>query len=110
MTSFCGCAANRTDAADRQLGVGNVRQMTEYGGNRLSRVLFQELRRLGYEEGRNLTIERYTLEGRVEALGSVIDQIAASRPDLIYMDHPLFAKRFIEAGVIGPHWVVRCEC
>jgi putative ABC transport system substrate-binding protein len=81
------------------LGANNVRQMTEHGGNRLSRALFQELRRLGYEEGRNLTVERYALEGRLDALGSFIDQIAASRPDLIYMANPTFAKRFLEAGV-----------
>ena len=81
------------------LTANNVSQQTEHGGNRLSRALFQELRRLGYEEGRNLTVERYALEGRLEALGSIIEQIAASRPDLIYMSNPTFAKRFIEAGV-----------
>jgi putative ABC transport system substrate-binding protein len=81
------------------LTMNTVNQQTEHGGNRLSRALFQELRRLGYEEGRNLTVERYALEGRVEALGSVIHQIAASRPDLIYMANPTFAKRFVEAGV-----------
>lgn len=81
------------------LTANTVRQLMENGGNKLTRALFQELRRLGYEEGRNLIIERYALEGRIEALGSVIEQIAASRPDMIAMANPLFAKRFVEAGV-----------
>src|SRR3712207_1733710 len=81
------------------LTANNIRQQTEDGGNRLTRALFQELRRLGYEEGRNLTVERYALEGRVDALDEKINQIAASRPDLIYMASPLFARRFVEGGV-----------
>jgi putative ABC transport system substrate-binding protein len=79
--------------------LNTVQQQMENGGNKLTRALFQELRRLGYEEGRNLTVERYALEGRIEALHATIHQIAASQPDLIYMANPTFAKRFVEAGV-----------
>lgn len=43
-----------------------VAEMTENSSLRYYRAFFEELRRLGYVEGRNVFIERYSGEGRVE--------------------------------------------
>src|SRR5262249_11429938 len=51
-------------------------------GSQPRRILFEELRRLGYEEGRNLTIERYTGGGQPENYKRLAAEIVASRPDL----------------------------
>lgn len=44
---------------------------------------FLEIRRLGYVEGKNLVIERYSGEGRAETYPKLARDVAASNPDLI---------------------------
>jgi len=58
--------------------------MSEHGGLSYWQALFQELRRLGYEEGRNLKIERYSERGQEEISPALAKQIVASQPDLIF--------------------------
>src|SRR5262245_15343903 len=43
-----------------------VAELTERSSNRFWRELFLEIRRLGYVEGNNLVIERYSAEGHAE--------------------------------------------
>jgi hypothetical protein len=43
-----------------------VNEMNEASGHRFYPPLFEELKRLGYIEGRNLVVERYSGEGRPE--------------------------------------------
>jgi putative ABC transport system substrate-binding protein len=57
--------------------------LTETGGGTAWRAFFQELRRLGYVEGQNLIIERYSAEGHHERYGDIARQIVTSNPDLI---------------------------
>src|SRR5262245_42172607 len=57
--------------------------MSERGAS-FWQVLFQELRRLGYEEGRNLKVERYSAEGREEIYPQLAKQVVATQPDLIF--------------------------
>ena len=57
--------------------------LTETGGGTAWRAFFQELRRLGYVEGQNLTIERYSAEGRHERYADIARDIVNSNPDLI---------------------------
>ena len=57
--------------------------LTETGGGTAWRAFFQELRRLGYTEGQNLTIERYSAEGHHERYASIARDIVNSKPDLI---------------------------
>src|SRR3954453_23305801 len=57
--------------------------LTETGGGTAWRAFFQELRRLGYIEGQNLAIERYSAEGRHERYADMAREIVASKPDLI---------------------------
>ena len=60
-----------------------VSALTEHSGGAWWRALFVELRRLGYEEGRNLTVERYTGAGQRETYSRLASQIEATRPDLV---------------------------
>jgi putative tryptophan/tyrosine transport system substrate-binding protein len=60
-----------------------VRDMTENSSLRYYHAFFEELRRLGYVEGRNVLIERYSGEGRVENYGSLVHDVVSRNFDLI---------------------------
>jgi putative ABC transport system substrate-binding protein len=47
------------------------------------RFFFEELRRLGYQEGANLVVERYSGIGKIGHLGELLQTAAASKPDVI---------------------------
>ena len=49
----------------------------------LARALVDELRDLGYVEGRNLVLERRTLGGHVERAGEVVAEVLRLKPDVI---------------------------
>jgi putative ABC transport system substrate-binding protein len=52
-------------------------------GSLVTPAIFGELIRLGYVEGRNLLIERYSGEGRAETYPDLARQIVSRNPDLI---------------------------
>lgn len=55
--------------------------LTETGGGSAWRAFFGELRRLGYVEGENLIIERYSAEGHHERYSDIAREIVlAARP------------------------------
>src|ERR1700681_3898359 len=60
-----------------------VALLTETGGGSAWRAFFGELRRLGYVEGENLIIERYSAEGHHERYVDLAREIVARNPDLI---------------------------
>jgi putative tryptophan/tyrosine transport system substrate-binding protein len=60
-----------------------VALLTETGGGSAWRAFFGELRRLGYIEGQNLLIERYSAEGHHERYTDIAREIVARNPDLI---------------------------
>ena len=47
------------------------------------RIFFDELKRLGYVEGENLIVERYSGEGRLERYESLAREVVDTKPDLI---------------------------
>jgi putative tryptophan/tyrosine transport system substrate-binding protein len=53
-------------------------------------AIFEELTRLGYVEGRNLLIERYSGEGRATNYPDLARQIVSRNPDLIIAFAPFF--------------------
>jgi len=55
----------------------------ETGGDEGSRLLFEALRRLGYVEGSNLSVARYSAEGYPERLPVLARQAVNQKPDLI---------------------------
>ena len=63
---------------------GSVERMTAAGGSARSEAFHREIRRLGYIEGENLTIEYWTGAGRDgDGFASFAREIVASKPDLI---------------------------
>jgi putative tryptophan/tyrosine transport system substrate-binding protein len=58
--------------------------MTETGRHPTLPAFFQELRRLGYVEGDNLAVERYSTEGRAESWPERVRQSVHSNPDVIF--------------------------
>ena len=57
--------------------------LTETGGGSAWRAFFAELRRLGYVEGENLIIERYSAEGHHERYADLVREIVTRNPDVI---------------------------
>src|SRR5947208_7779579 len=57
--------------------------LTETGGGSAWRAFFGELRRLGYVEGKNLIIERYSAEGHHERYAEMAREIVTRNPDVI---------------------------
>ncbi len=52
-------------------------------GRRSFRAFFEELGALGYVEGRNLLVERYSAEGRRDRFAELARDVVRTRPDLI---------------------------
>jgi putative ABC transport system substrate-binding protein len=63
--------------------VAAVEAMTEAASPHHWRPFFEELRRLGYVEGQNLVVERYSGVGHSGHLGELLLSVAASKPDAI---------------------------
>ena len=57
--------------------------LTETGGGSAWRAFFAELRRLGYVEGENLIVERYSAEGHHERYADLAREIVTRHPDVI---------------------------
>jgi ABC-type uncharacterized transport system substrate-binding protein len=57
--------------------------MNESGGNPNYAALFKELRRLGYIEGVNLVVTRYSGEGQEERFPELCQEVVRTKPDVI---------------------------
>jgi putative ABC transport system substrate-binding protein len=60
-----------------------TRLLTETGGGSAWRAFFGELRRLGYVEGGNLIIERYSADGDHSRYEAIAKEIVSRGPDVI---------------------------
>jgi putative ABC transport system substrate-binding protein len=63
---------------------GSVERMNEAANPRTWRPFFEELRRHGFIEGRNLIVERYSGEGQSDRYAELARAVVASKPDAIY--------------------------
>jgi putative ABC transport system substrate-binding protein len=79
-----------------------VNEMNEASGHRFYPPLFEELRRLGYIEGRNLVVERYSGDGRSENYPELARRVVHSRPDLIFTMTGRLTRFFKEATTAIP--------
>src|SRR6266702_3319991 len=52
-------------------------------GTPFYRVFFEELRRLGYVEGSNLAVARYSAEGRNERHAEIAREVVRTKPDVV---------------------------
>ena len=53
------------------------------GGDADYTLILEEIKRLGYAEGVNLTVDRYSAEGRYDRIPAIVRKIVATRPDVI---------------------------
>jgi putative ABC transport system substrate-binding protein len=58
------------------------------------RAFFQRLRQLGYVEGQNLSVERYSGEGRTERFTELTAEVIRSKPDVIYSNSTRLTRDF----------------
>ncbi len=58
--------------------------LNEAAGGRYWRPFFDELRQPGFDEGRNLVIERHFGDGQADGLADLARRVAASKPNVIY--------------------------
>jgi putative ABC transport system substrate-binding protein len=65
-------------------------------------AFFSELRRLGYIEGQNLIVERYSGEGRVERFRELTGSVVRGHPDVIYTFSPEVVLAFKAAATSIP--------
>ena len=79
-----------------------VAELTEAGGLRFVRAFFEELRRRGYVEGKNLEVERYSGGGRAERYPELVRDVVRSNPDVIYCDTSRLALSFKAATTTIP--------
>jgi putative tryptophan/tyrosine transport system substrate-binding protein len=61
-------------------------------GIRTYRAFFEELRRLGDFEGQNLTVERYSGEGRPEGFAGLARKVVDRQPDVIVVSSDFIAQ------------------
>jgi putative tryptophan/tyrosine transport system substrate-binding protein len=61
----------------------SIADMRESGGNSNYAALFKELRRLGYIEGVNLVVARYSGEGREERFPELCQEVVRTKPGVI---------------------------
>jgi putative ABC transport system substrate-binding protein len=61
-----------------------VSDLTENGPHKHYREFFHELRRLGYIEGKNLVVERFSGEGRLDHYPELVREVVARNPDVIF--------------------------
>ena len=62
---------------------GAATEFTETAGTPSNRAMLKELRRLGYIEGQNLLIERYSGEGRAAHYPDLARDVVRRKPDVI---------------------------
>jgi putative tryptophan/tyrosine transport system substrate-binding protein len=61
----------------------SIADMSESGSNSAYVALFKELRRLGYIEGVNLVVTRYSGEGREERFPDLCQEVVRTKPDVV---------------------------
>src|SRR6266436_9649994 len=57
-------------------------------------TFFEELKRLGYIEGTNLIVDRYSAEGQTDRYGDLAREVVSTHPDLIFTTGSPLALRF----------------
>lgn len=71
-----------------------ISEITETGSRAYYRAFFQRLRQLGYVEGQNLSVERYSGEGRTNRYPDLAGEVVRGNPDLILASSDQLARAF----------------
>lgn len=77
-------------------------QLTETAGPFWVRRFYQTLRELGYAEGGNIVVERYSAEGRSQHFASLVDVVVRSNPQAIVVNLNDLIEAFAAATTTIP--------
>ena len=97
--SFAGPACAQTNARSpgvKRLAIFHPSELPERmtsNGRPTFKAYFDELNRLGFMEGENLIVERYSALSQPDRFGDLAREIVASRPDVIFALHGLLIKQ-----------------
>jgi putative ABC transport system substrate-binding protein len=96
--------AQQTDKAYRIAIVHPSRPVNvmNENGNIYFKAFFSELRRLGYVEGQNLIVERYSGEGKIAHYAELALEVVRQQPDLIFASTSRMILRLKEATASIP--------
>ena len=78
-----------------------VAELTETGSPRYG-AFFKELRRLGYVEGQNIAVERYSGKGQTEHYAELASEVVGRNPDLILTNTSRLVFNFMAATTTIP--------
>jgi putative ABC transport system substrate-binding protein len=81
---------NRIAVVNLSLPIAELMRETER--NPGYTALVKELRRLGYVEGHNLVVDRYSGEGRTERYSELAREMVRTKPDLIFTNSTRMAR------------------
>ncbi len=76
--------------------------IADKGNNPAWRAMYLELRRLGYIEGENLIVDRFSAEGQAERLGDMAREIVKRHPDVILSEGNGIARALAAATTTIP--------
>jgi putative ABC transport system substrate-binding protein len=79
-----------------------ISELTESSDIQAYPAFLSELRRLGYVEGQNLILDRYSGEGRPERYSDVARDAVARRPDLVFTVGNAIARHLQQASTTIP--------
>jgi putative ABC transport system substrate-binding protein len=112
ITLFGGTAATwplaaRAQQSSRMKRIAMVSPADKIGdigvnGSSFYRMVFEELSRLGYVEGQNFVVERYSGEGRTEHYADLARDVVNTHPDLIFSISTRLALNFKAATTTIP--------
>jgi putative ABC transport system substrate-binding protein len=106
-STFAWPLAARAQQSSRMKRIAIVSPASKIGdmgvnGSRPYRVFFEELSRLGYVEGQNIVVERYSGEGRTEHYADLARDAVNTHPDLIFSQTTRLALNFKAATTTIP--------
>src|ERR1700739_2601574 len=64
------------------------------GGDPSYQIIFEELKRLGYVEGQNLIVDRYSAEGRLDSFRDLARAVVSTQPDVIFVVTETLTREF----------------
>jgi putative tryptophan/tyrosine transport system substrate-binding protein len=77
-------------------------KLTEAAGPFWVRRFYEELRTLGYAEGVNLAVDRFSAEGRTDRFAAVAAAVVNSKPDVIVSNFNALIKMLMKATTTIP--------
>jgi putative tryptophan/tyrosine transport system substrate-binding protein len=79
-----------------------VNQLTESGGTLFVRMFYVELRKLGFAEGTNLVVERFSGGGRIDRYAALAADVVGSMPEVIVANQNNLVKALMVATATIP--------